>query len=163
MNNNDFEDPEEDLSSISAEEEDLLYSLSPGPRIFNLNNTNGTTLLGILVEETEDSFLIGLPSRLLDIDGEMKIEPYMPISYARFMKSNVLSVTFLFGVFLEKYVEYLKTTGAEIAPDLVDRIDFIEDKEEDDILEEIDESVEARVKEIQSLGGLILTESITKH
>lgn len=164
MNEDDFEDPETEVEGGNAEEDELLFSTSPGPRIFNLNNATGTTLLGILIEETEDSFLVGLPSRLLDVEGEMKIDPYMPITYARFMKYSVLSVTFLFGIFLEKYVDYLKTTGRELAPDLVGRIDFDEKQEDyEELSEELDEGIEARVKEIQSLGGLILTDSITKH
>ena len=66
----DIEDLQEELESLEplTEEEDLLYSEVIGPRLFMLNNAAASTLLGIIMEETEDSFLVGFPSKMLKVD-----------------------------------------------------------------------------------------------
>lgn len=103
-----------------SEEDSLLFSVLPGPRIFTLNNVNSTTMLGVLLEETEDSFLVGLPSRLIDSEAGLKIDPFMSVPYMRLIKNSVLSVLYPFGVFKEKYIPYLIEQGPTIYPEIAD-------------------------------------------
>lgn len=115
---------------FEVEEDSLLFSVVPGPRIFTLNNSSSTTLLGVVLEENDDSFLVGIPSRLLDSDNGMRIEPFVAVPYLRLMKSSVLSVLFLFGVFREKYLPYLIERGVELYPGIADIVDDIVRNEE---------------------------------
>lgn len=110
----------EDEIDYVPEEDNLLYTVDPGLRIFTLNNANSTTLLGILLEETEDSFLVGLPARLMDSEAGMKIEPFMTVPYLRLIKSSVLTLLYPFGVFEEKYVPYVIEYGEDLYPEIVE-------------------------------------------
>lgn len=76
-----------------------------------LNNVAGSSVLGIIMEETEDSFLVAAPSRLVsynkDSSLDLQIEPYVPVPFARFFKSTLLSVTPAFREFEVAYIDYI--------------------------------------------------------
>ena len=133
---NDFEIEED---NFIPEEDVLLFSATPGPRIFTLNNANSTTMLGVLLEETDDSFLVALPSRLIDIEGKLKVESFMAVPYIRLLKSAVLSVLFPFGSFKAMFIPYIINKGMEIYPELEDLIE--------DLKEELESPTQAQHKE----------------
>lgn len=161
----------EPLDDVS-EEDELLYSLSMGPRIFNLNNANGTTMLGVLIEETDDSFLVGLPSRLIQAEEGLKVEPYLSVKFARFFKTSIVSVMFLFDKFYDSYIEYLQTRGREIFPELIELMEFSEedlvdnfsiDKIKTKLTDEEAEKLAEKLEEVLSRGGVIVHGNNTKN
>lgn len=132
MNNNENNKNDESSEStevgfediISNEEIDLLESFDVGPRIFVLNNASGTTLLGVVLVETKDSFLVGLPSRMLDVGGSYVIEPFISAPYTRILKSSVTSVSYLVGVFEEPFLAYIEENFDKALPNYVDVLDL---------------------------------------
>lgn len=119
MTQDEFEDEDFDPDNIT-EEDALLFGLGVSARLFTLNNEANTTLLGILLEETDDSFLVGIPSRLVKSGEEHFIQPFAPVPYFRLLKNSVMSVMYPFGIFTEKFNEYVKTEGVELYPPLAD-------------------------------------------
>lgn len=112
MNENEKDVRDEDLEP--TEEDNLLVTTFPGPRIFTLNNALDTTLLGVLMDESDDSFLVALPSRMVKEDGtnEPYIKPYVQAPYFRLMKNAVSAVMFMFEPFKSVYMDYLASEGA---------------------------------------------------
>ena len=132
MNNNNDDDEitnlEVDLEGgeeeVLSEEDILLYSTYSGLRIFVLNNAAMTNILGVLLDETEDSFLVGLPAVV--VEGrpvESAIEPFLPVPYTRLMKSAILTLMYTFGVYQERYLEYINAKGKELYPEIDDYIE----------------------------------------
>lgn len=189
-NNNDL--PEFEDGELKDDEFDLMYTSNLGIRIFNLNNQAGTSLLGIVLFENDDSFLVGLPSKLLKKDDKYKVELYMPVQSIRLMKSSVSIVSMPFTPFEEHYLEFLDTEGRDLYPEVVCQVlgddpeldsssgpDIILDEYEfpsisleglpldpETVIEEaptqLDE-IDARIQEIAAKGGLILNGSKTKQ
>lgn len=137
MNDENSEEKVEQNQDIT-EEDILFYSIIPGPRIFTLNNAASTTMLAVLIEEKDDSFLVGLPSRLIEGEGNFKVEPFVPVPFMRLMKNSVLSVINLFGAFEEYYIPYLLEQGKELYPEIEDIIEDIREEYTD--LEDITNS-----------------------
>lgn len=121
-NNKENEDPFIDGEDLTDDEFDLLTSSSIGIRVFNLNNQSGTTLIGVVMFENEDSFLVALPSKLLKKDDDYKVDLYVPIDMVRLMKSNITLLSHPFSPFEEHYLEFLDTYGREVCPDIVDKV-----------------------------------------
>lgn len=86
-------------------------------RIFN--TVAGSSILAIVLRETEDSFLVGLPCRLLASKDKKLIEPQMPVRFARFMKPTILYVTPCFGEFEIFYIKYLLGEGKLQYPEVI--------------------------------------------
>jgi len=106
-----------------TEEDVLLYSHFAGPRIFVINDSSKTNITGILLDESEDSFLVGLPVKFSrETTGKEKIiiEPYIPVPYFRLMKSSVFSVMFSFDPYLALYLDYVKETGVKLYPEALE-------------------------------------------
>ena len=150
------------IDDMISEEEDLLLSLVPGPRIFTLNNTDQNTLLGVLLEETDDSFLVGLPSKMIALEGsdETVIVPYVPNKIFRLMKSAVVALMYLVEPFDEKYKEYLLQEGAELFPDVIQALSI--KPEESEPLNEEKSALEEKLSRVVEQGGLI-SGSNSKH
>lgn len=102
---------EEDAPDMN-EWDELLYSPFSDLRIFNLL-PNNNSIMGILVDETEDSFLVGLPAKLIKSDKEQEysVDSYIGFPYIRFLKSAITGVTPLFGIFEEPYHAFLREEG----------------------------------------------------
>ena len=120
---------EEDLTP----EDVLLYSTFAGPRLFVLNNANMTNVLGVLMDESDDSFLVGLPIRLMN-DGndptKIKAEPFAPVPYIRVLKSAIITVSYLYGIFESEYTKYILEKGAALYPEITDYLEEGEESEE---------------------------------
>jgi len=90
------------------EVDNLLFSIVPEPRVFILANKNETTLMGILEEEEDDSFLVSTPSRLISHeDGTNEVVPFVPVPYLRLMKFQVLCVAPMMEPFKTEFDLYL--------------------------------------------------------
>lgn len=165
----DIEDLQEELESLEplTEEEDLLYSEVIGPRLFMLNNAAASTLLGIIMEETEDSFLVGFPSKMLKVDEteEYRVDAYVPGPFFRLMKHCVISVMFMVEPFLTPFNEYLESEGPDLYPELLEDLrDTGYELGLDDVgLEEITEELADKLKEANRLGSIIYDTSKFKQ
>lgn len=125
---NDDDDIEQIDDGLITEEDVLLFSAFPGPRIFILNNATQTNMLGVLIEETDDSFLVGLPSRLLETEDGVRVEPFVRVPFLRLMKTSVSTVLYLFDIFKEKYLAYLIEHGTALYPDIRDIIEDLKEQ-----------------------------------
>lgn len=83
-----------------------------------LNMITGTSLMSVVLEESYDSFLVALPSRLMALEAQRMVEPHMPVKLARIMKSAVITVIPCYGEFEFFYIEYLLNTGKKEFPEL---------------------------------------------
>lgn len=150
----------EDFDELPLEEE-LLFTPYPGIRIFSLNNNQQTTLLGILVEETDDSFLVGLPSRMVKDEKteDLSVVPYLPATFYRLLKTSVEGVLFMEDPFLSEYHKYVvgmnRPEFEEILPIL------FENFEEEPRTVEADD-LEEKLQQVSLEGGFIIG-SNTKH
>lgn len=117
------QEQQEIIEEEPTEEDILLYSSYPGPRIFVQNTDPSINIFGLLLEENDDSFLVGLPARIKETTEGLVVEPFVPVPYFRLMKSGILHVMYTFGVFDEKYMEYLMTKGREIYPEISEYIE----------------------------------------
>lgn len=96
---------------------DQLLGREAEPIAMRLFNTlSGTTVMGIVIEETDDSFLVALPSRLLTTDGVFHVEPYLPLPFARFLKYTILNVTPIFLEFELPYIKYILEVKDDLLP-----------------------------------------------
>lgn len=127
------EDVEPDDTEVVEEEpgpEDILmYSAYPGPRLFILNTADGTNLLGLVLDESDDSFLVGLPSRAITSEAGPKIVAYNAAPYLRLMKTSLISVMYIPDGFLEMFMQYVTDNGRKIYPEVYD---YLEAGETDD-------------------------------
>lgn len=146
-------DNELDESNILEEEVtpeySLMYGTDAGPRIFVLSNAEATTLLGVMLEETDDSFLVAIPSKLVHgpkgKESDHQVVPFIPVPYLRVFKSSLMTTMFLYGEYEDKYLAYLQEHGEEIYPELQDVMEAIRetlgeggeelDEEDEEILE----------------------------
>ncbi len=93
--------------------DELLSPTYPEIRLFNLTGKH-LTVMALLLEETDDSFLVALPAYLekrSDESGKavgVEVHPYINFPYIRWMKHFVTGITPLFGWFKTAYIKYLK-------------------------------------------------------
>lgn len=106
-----------------TEEDELLFTPNPGPRLFVLNGMESKTFVGILIDETDDSMLVGLPTRMIEVDDKYTLAPLIDVPYTRILKSSVFCVTFLFEPFATAYKKYVETVGAVIWPGAKDYLE----------------------------------------
>jgi hypothetical protein len=85
-------------------------------RIINL--LSGSSILGIILREQDDSFLVGLPSKLMAYDDLRVVEPYMPVPVIRIFKPTILSLIPVYGEFEIYYIRYILKEGKEVLEDL---------------------------------------------
>lgn len=163
------ENQEEYHEEEDSEYDELLFSPYSDLRLFALNDKEKQIpLMGILVREIEDSFLVGLPAKFTkDAEkGYLRIEEYLPFPYIRLYKVNLLYTTPLFGMFKTSYSRYLKEIALKSNPEFIDILpeDFlIEHDIEDPYMtdEPIDDSeLEERLKVKASQAGILRTHKL---
>ena len=131
-----------------TEYHELLYTPYSDIRVFN-RTSDGQSVVGILLQEISDSFLVGLPARLLKHSESDTItaEAFIPFPYARLMKSNISEITPVFGIFEFPYLAYLKEVALVEYPEYEDFLpegtfeDFDISEEEQKFDEEIEEKL----------------------
>jgi hypothetical protein len=106
-----------------SDEDVLLFSTFTGNRIFVLNNAHMTNIVGLLLEESDDSFLVGLPAKMIENDAGYQVQPFAPVPYMRLLKSATMTVMYTFGAIEAMYSDYLRTKGREMYPEVAEYID----------------------------------------
>lgn len=86
-------------------------------RIFN--SITGAAIIGVVLNELHDSFLVALPSRLFANKEQRLIEPYMPVKFVRMMKGSIVNMIPCYGEFEAFYIHYLLSEGKEQYPELI--------------------------------------------
>lgn len=130
-----------------------------------INNLAGSSILAIVMFETDDSFLVVAPSRLVVYGEIAKVEPYVPLPYARFFKSTLLSMTPVFNEFETKYLAYL----LENANTLLDgffspkQVRYLEQRLYQLLNRKEPEKVEPKKEDLPSPSFMIESESKYKH
>lgn len=100
-----------------------------------LNNVAGSSLLGVVLEELPDSFIIGLPAKLVKKNDALSVIPYLPCETLRVFKFTLLHLLPLADEFELPYLDYVLERGGEI-----------------DLPEEEYDLIEARIEEIIASG-----------
>lgn len=163
---------DEDFNTEIFKENDLMESIEPSPRIFMKADSNHTSLLGFVLSETPDSFLVALPSKLVEVDGVKKVDTYINVPYIRIMKSSLFSVMHPFGDFKKYFDEYLKGPGPERYPEISEEIELYlmsEDpegmvtQEEMEAFERKAEEISSQLEEAEGKGGAMPYKNTTKH
>jgi hypothetical protein len=118
-------DKENEIDEEFTDPDDLLQSLTYGARKFCFQGSEDLGV-GVILEETVDSFLVAMPARIISEKGRMTLISFdldnMP--YIRLMKAAVRSVAFPTALQRERYVEYLKVSSPSVFPDLLDMIEL---------------------------------------
>lgn len=97
------------------------------------NTVAGISVMGMILEEMADSFIVGLPARLVKDKGILRADPYVPTGTARFFKSTLLNYIELIDEFELPYLLYV-----------------IENSDKIELPEEELDVLKARVEEILS-------------
>lgn len=103
--------------------EDLLQSLAYGIRMFRSGRYGQDTIIGVILEETDDSFLVGMGAGIFQDKNRMIVEELSKgAQYIRLLKSSITLVTFPEKVFELAYLDYLHAESHKIFPELLSMI-----------------------------------------
>ena len=93
-----------------------------------INIFSGSTIMGIIIGETNDSFLVAFPARLLNEGGVIQVEPYVPVSYTRLFKTAIIAMTPILFEFEYHYIPYVLNCMDTNFPSYVthDRKEYLE-------------------------------------
>lgn len=113
-----------DYLGIATTWRDLLDSnnaMDLKMRIFN--TVSGSSIIGIVVEETEDSFLVVLPAKLMlygeEPNQQKVIEAHVPLPFTRMMKSTIMIIMPIFGEYEFYYTQYIRDLGKKASAGLL--------------------------------------------
>lgn len=86
-----------------------------------INSVGGISIMVVIIEEIEDSFLVALPSKLMGVEGvnAFTVIPYMPIKFFRAFKSTIVTLIPIFDEFEVHYIRYLLDKGIHIFPEFI--------------------------------------------
>jgi hypothetical protein len=105
------------------ESDDLLYSYTYGVRLLHTGSKKDEIIIGIMLEETDDSFLLGMAASISRKEDLITIEQVAQgIAYLRFIKTSFRAVSFPPPDFEEAYLHFLKSESADIFPELLEII-----------------------------------------
>lgn len=91
--------------------------LSVKSRVFYI--VDGKVIFGILLLETQDSFLVGMPARMIrkDPSSDIEIDQMYDGAIIRIIKSSVAIVAEVPSKFKFLLMDYIHTYGAELLPE----------------------------------------------
>lgn len=105
------------------------------------NTVAGISIMGIIMEEIADSFIVGLPARLVKDKGTLRADPYVPTGTARFFKSTLLNYIELIDEFELPYLLYVIENSDKIElPE--EELDVLKARVEEILSEDREEIVE---------------------
>jgi hypothetical protein len=121
--NNLYFDSKNDINDVITDSDDLLYSRFYGVRQFRFLGRE-IPLVGVVLEETDDSFLVGMPVMIAGGDGYMQAAPVDSgrNPFIRLMKSAVGFVALPTEPQDDLYIEYLIENSPSVFPDLLEMI-----------------------------------------
>lgn len=105
------------------------------------NTVAGISIMGLIMEEIADSFIVGLPARLIKDKGTLRADPYVPTGTARFFKSTLLNYIELTDDFELPYLLYVIENSDKIElPE--EELDVLKARVEEILSEDREEIVE---------------------
>lgn len=102
--------------------EDLLNSITYGIRKFYFSGSWDNIILGVVLEETIDSFLVALPVKLTIKENISELEEILEVPYVRFLKTDFRAVTFVAGLHKAMYIKYITIKSPSEFPELLNMI-----------------------------------------
>ena len=78
------------------------------------NTVAGISIMAVILDELEDSFIVGLPARLVRQKGTISAEPYLPELISRFYKYTLLNHVPLSDTFELPYLNYIADNGHRV-------------------------------------------------
>ena len=119
--NNSNNDKENEIDEEFTDSDDLLQSLTNGPRQFYCSEDEKNSVVGVMLEETNDSFLVAMPAKIISEEGHMvlTVEDSGKRPYIRLMKSAVRIVAFTAEPQNKIYVDYLIKYSPSVFPGLL--------------------------------------------
>lgn len=151
---------EEEYEEIDPQD-DLMGSAVIGIRVFVTRDIARTVVLGIVLGEGDDSFLVGLPTTT----GEHGITPYFKAPYIRLMKSEVSIVAMAEEELESAFLAYVQDKGYQLYPDLVSQLGEllgVEITVKRATTEMTQEQLEQHVEDVES-QGMLVTDNETVH
>lgn len=160
------------IAKIETSTMDLLdHNTSEDLNLRILNTLSGSSLMCIILRETGNSFLVGLPCKLIAYREKQVVEQYMSVNFIRVPISSLLAIVPCFGEFEEEYIGWLIENGQQLFPRvitddykgrLIARRKRI--KEELEIVKSSAESIASKDDEEDSSSTIMaLPESNTRH
>ena len=159
-------------------EDNLMETMVPSPRIFMMDNDKNTTIVGFVLSENPDSFLVSLPSKLIDSEGVKSIHPFINLPFIRLSKNAIAITMNLFGEFEEHFIEYLRGPGKDRYPDIEEEIEvYLSEYDDADLPETLarpsaqgkiskgmdDKELAKKLADAEDSGSLISETNGTKH
>ena len=107
-----------------SDSDDLLHSLTYCIRKITLSGSWDDAIIGVVLEEKEDSFLVAMPAKLLNIDANTFLKPIDTgiDPFIRLMKSGVRAVASSSELPEKLYVEFLTNRAPQAFPELLSMI-----------------------------------------
>ena len=124
MENNNNNNNEQFDNEDFTDSDDLLYSLTYGIRKFIFSSGWEDALIGVILEENKDSFLVAMPVKHIMVEGETfaKAIPTGQDPFIRLLKASVRAVSSVEQQPERLYVEYLIQKAPEQFPELLEMI-----------------------------------------
>lgn len=116
---NDYDSEEEEQITAS---EDLMDSLLYGIRMFYFSGSWSEVMLGVMLEENEDSFLVAMPAPVEKREEGIKLVGITYVPYIRFMKTEFRGVSEPTSILRESYLKFLVENSDSVFPGLMDMI-----------------------------------------
>ena len=138
------------------ESEDLLFSSAYGIRILYLRDTPKEGIIGVAIEETEDSLLMGMPVSIVtksSIIGPADVGFLPP--YVRMFKSAVSMMVMAQGPLETAYIKYLRSYAEEVFPELLEMLGESPEPHSAD-----HEVVEPEEQKIDKTSGEVMAEAV---
>lgn len=105
-----------------TDSEDLLFSTFYGIRIFHFSGSWDNIMLGVVLEEIDDSFLVALPASVAKDNNSLVLTGFSHVPYMRFMKSEFRALSQPTKNMEEAYVSFLEKEAKSVFPDLLSLI-----------------------------------------
>lgn len=124
MENNDNNNNDTEVSEDFSDSDDLLYSLTYAIRKFFLAGSWDDCIVGVMLEENEDSFLVALPVRHISVEGQTFAKEISTGGdpFIRLLKAGVRIVTSVEEMSEKLYIEYISQKAPEVFPELLSMI-----------------------------------------
>lgn len=102
--------------------EDLMESLTYGIRKLYFSGSWIEAAIGVMLDESPDSFLVGLPAIVSIEDTKSILSAMNDMPYMRFMKADIRAVSFVEGIHRDMYLEYLAINSPKVFPEIMEII-----------------------------------------
>ena len=115
--------PANDSAEDFTDSDDLLHSLTDRVRILTLGAWDDS-VIGVILEENNDSFLVALPATVLNIEGNIYLKEINTgmDPFIRLLKSGVRAVASAPATHESMYVEIIARRAPEVFPELLEMV-----------------------------------------